>query len=255
MSTNNDNKDKEQSEVPNDIYNNKQRYERFLTRYNELVLPPEKRSYKRGSSKYICKNSKNLIYFAKLIKKLEARNVSYIRRLKLLNTLVVIVDRTTKNLKVCEREDIDEIVSFINKIYNSEKSKRDFKRDLKFIWRLMLPDKDEKGRYDELMVPYVVRHISIKTDKSRQKVRRDIFEKDELIRIIDYFSGDVRIQAFIMLSFESLARPQELLYTRIRDYEWFENYARIKISEHGKEGIGTLQSIKSFPYILINFHS
>jgi hypothetical protein len=46
------------------------------------------------------------------------------------------------------------------------------------------------------------------------------------------------MQAYISLAVESLARPQELLYLKVRDVETHENYARISISEHGKEGIG-----------------
>ena len=49
---------------------------------------------------------------------------------------------------------------------------------------------------------------------------------------------------------ETLVRPQELLYTKINDLEIEEQYAKINISEHGKEGIKQLLLIDSFPYLM-----
>ena len=49
---------------------------------------------------------------------------------------------------------------------------------------------------------------------------------------------------------ESLGRPQEILYIKIKDVELFENYAKLYISEHGKEGCGFLQCIDSYPYLI-----
>ena len=53
-----------------------------------------------------------------------------------------------------------------------------------------------------------------------------------------------------MLAMESLGRPQEVLYTKIKDYEFHDNWAKVWISEHGKEGTGFLQCIDSYPYVL-----
>ena len=37
---------------------------------------------------------------------------------------------------------------------------------------------------------------------------------------------------------------------RLRDIELFDNYAKVHISEHGKEGIGLLQCIDSYPHVI-----
>jgi hypothetical protein len=58
------------------------------------------------------------------------------------------------------------------------------------------------------------------------------------------------MQFYIMIEMESLGRPQETLYTRIRDAELYDSYAKIWISEHGKEGTGYLRCIDSFPYLV-----
>ena len=50
--------------VENDVYNNKSRYEYFLTHFEQLILPAEQRHRK---SKYTIKNPKNLAYFKRMI--------------------------------------------------------------------------------------------------------------------------------------------------------------------------------------------
>ena len=57
------------------------------------------------------------------------------------------------------------------------------------------------------------------------------------------------MQAYLTLSLESLARPQEILYTRIKDVELSDNYAKVYVSEHGKEGTKFLICIESYNYL------
>ena len=108
---------------------------------------------------------------------------------------------------------------FMHKVYRSPKSKQDFIRDTKYIWRTLFPDKDEKGRPDETVMPYVVRHLNDRMDKSKEKLRDDKITWNEFEKILNYFNNDIRIQAYLFLALESLGRPQELLYTKIRDVE------------------------------------
>ena len=92
--------------------------------------------------------------------------------------------------------------------------------------------------------------MSRKVDKSKEKLRNDRFTWEEFQKILKFFDKDPKIQAYLMFAFESLGRPQEILYTKIKDYEFYDNYAKVWISEHGKEGTGFLQSIDSYPYLL-----
>ena len=57
---------------------------------------------------------------------------------------------------------------------------------------------------------------------------------EEFDRIVDYFGNDPRIQAYLNMGIESLARPQELLCRRIENVEQYDNYAKIYLTEHGK---------------------
>ena len=110
--------------------------------------------------------------------------------------------------------------------------------------------KDIKGRPDETLVPYVVRHLSPKVDRSKERTRNDKLDFDEFHKILDFFSNDLRMQAYLMLALESIARPQELLYRKWRDFKPDTNYAIINLSDHGKEGTGILQCIDSYPFLL-----
>lgn len=235
----------------NDIYNNKSKYEKLLSDIDSFSLPPEQRVDKRAQkSFYYCKNHENLKYFNLLARKFDSMDLSYVRRLRILNTLKLICFSFENDLSLCSRDDIDCIVAFMHTRYTSPKSKSDFIRDIKYIWKILFPEKDIYGRNDETIVPYPVRHLSGKIDKSKEKSRQDKLTYHEFEMLLEYFSDNPKIQAFLALSVESLGRPQEILYTKIKDIEFYENYAKIHISEHGKEGIGFLQCIDSFPYLL-----
>lgn len=242
----------------NDIYNNKAKYERVVNTYKDLALRPSERQIiktKRGKErkikvKYYCQNPANLAYFERLFLMFDSKDLSYVRRLRLLNTFKLIVTYTAKDLKDCLREDIDFIMAQMHKQYKSSKSKSDFVRDIRYFWRYLFPEKDNKGRIDETITPYPVRHLKSTQDKSKEKLRDDKLLFSEYKKILTYFDKDKRIQAYVALAVESLARPQELLYLKIKDVLIFDNYAKITISEHGKEGTGILQCFDSFPYVL-----
>jgi len=230
-----------------DIYGSKARYNCFKDNLTLFLKPPSKNNRK---TKYYCKNPENLKYFQQLFVHLEAKDLSYVRRLRLLQTMRFVTGSITKNIADCNRKDIDLVMAFMHTTHNSPRSKETFIKNLKYIWRMLFPEKDEKDRPDETIVPYMVRHLSARIDKSRQKLRKDKLSWEEFERIVSYFSTEPRIQAFLTLSLESLARPQELLFRRIEDIEHYGNYGIIRLSDHGKEGTGFLQCIDSYPYLL-----
>src|SRR3989344_4381803 len=230
----------------NDIYNSQRKYEKFKKTLNLLTIKPKTESTRK---QYYCKNKANLEYFKRIFAVFEAKDTSYIRRLRLLQTFKLISYATEKNLAECDRNDIGKIVGLMHQHYISPKSKQDFIRDLKYLWRTLFPEVDERGRPDETIMPYVVRHLSATIDKSREKLRNDRLTWEEFEKILNYFNSDTRMQAYLFLALESLGRPQELLYIKVRDVELYDNYAKIYISEHGKEGTVFLQCIDSFPYV------
>ena len=226
----------------NDIYNNKEVYERFIRNIDIYLEKPS------GYRKYQIKNRANIKYFNKLIIRFEVRDLSYVRRKRVLSCFLIVCHVIEKDLANMDRDDVDRLIIFANKQHKSDKSKQDFVKNLKCIWKTILPDKDERGRIDDTIVPYVVRHLSTKMDKSREKMRKDRITMDEFEKLIGSFGTDSRMQALLALKLESLGRPQEILGRNIEDVELHENYAKIYISEHGKEGIGFLRCVDSFYY-------
>ncbi len=228
----------------NDIYGSQEAYARLVASLPNIVNPPTS-----GKRIYHCKNQKNLEYFKKLVNCFEVKDTSYIRRSRVLREMVVITHATEKDLKECTREDINEIVAFMHTRYKAVESKKEFIKNIKFIWKILFPERDQFGRIEDTLTPYPVRHLTKKIDKSREKLRTDRFNFEEFQQIVKYFENEPRIQAYLTLALESLGRPQEILFTKIRDYEFYDSYAKIWISEHGKEGTGFLQSIDSYPYL------
>jgi len=231
----------------NDIYDSKRKFKNETKNLEEICTPPEKSNKRK---KYYCKNRANLTHFKRLFKHFEARDLSYIRRIRLTKTLKMISFAATKDFQKLNRDDIDEVMSFMHTVYKSPKSKSDFVRDIKFMWKILFPERDDKGRVDDTVHPYPVRHLSPRIDKSREKRRQDKLTLEEFEKLVNFFSGNPMMQFYLTLAVESLGRPQEILYTKIKDVEQYENYAKIWISEHGKEGTGFLQVIDSYPYLL-----
>ena len=235
----------------NDIYNNKERYERFITRINELATPLVRQSTHqvRGKSFYVCKNACNLKYFHELVTYFAARDTSYVRRLRVLRTLKLVCHATQKDLAACDQKDMNVIVAFAHTRLHSPKSKVDFLRDVKFMWRRLFPEADAKGRPDETITPYAVRHLAARTDVSREKLREDRLTIEEIQALLKAFSQDARMLAYIAVALDTLGRPQEILYRRIKNIELYDAYAKIWVSDHGKEGPKFLTAIDSYPYL------
>ncbi len=235
-----------------DIYCNKARYEYFMSRLDLLVKDPKDRMRDRRGKrgKYVCKNPENLQHYRSLHTIFQAKDLSYIRRFRIFQSLNFICHNTNKNLSDLTRQDINEVMANMHDVYKSPRSKETFIRDTKHIWKTLFPETDQKGRPDETIVPYPVRHLCAKIDKSKQKMRSDKLSPEEINQIIQYFNKEPRIQAYITLALESLARPQEILYLKIGNIETLDNYAKIWLTEHGKEGTGLLQCIDSYPYLL-----
>jgi hypothetical protein len=198
----------------------------------------------------------NLVYFRRLLGTsrengvFDSRDTSYIRRCRLFRTLLLVGHFVEKDFAVVEREDIERLVGLANDVNRSSKSKRDFNLDVKFLWKQLFPERDEKGRIAENLFPYAVRHLSGKVDRSKAKLRGDKFSLDEFERLVTAFGSDPRMQCLLTVTLESLSRPQELLGRRLKDVELCDNYAKIYISEHGKEGVGFLRVIDSYPYLI-----
>jgi len=232
--------------VEDDIYRSKETYKLYVQHLDEIILKP-------ASAKqiYYLKNAANLMYFQRLIPHFEAKDLSYVRRIRYFNMLKFICWATDKDLKDCDRQDIDKVMALAHQRLKSPESISTLVRMMRCLWKFLFPENDAHGRIDDSIVPYQIRHVSLKIDRSKLKARTDRLTWSEFERIVAYFSNNPCVQAFFALITESLGRPQEILWRRIKDLELQENYGKIWVSDHGKEGPnGFLQSIDSYPYLL-----
>lgn len=227
-----------------DIYGNKAKWEKWIISYineKKILVKPKKEERR----KYYCKNKSNFKYYKKLIRSFEVDDLSCIRRGRLkdvMNFLCHNIEVDLKDVNSIEKEDI--IIKLRKNTAESQLKRTE--REVKKIGRILFGEED---------MPNFFKEFKIKVDRSRQKRREDKLTYEEFDGIMKFFSGNNVLQAFLSIVFETLVRPQELLYTKIRDVEFQDNYGFISISEHGKEGIKKLLCIDSFPYLLKMFNS
>ena len=227
----------------NDIYNSELQYKTIVNKIKkgEYLI--------KENTHYYIKNSENLKYFEILIKELEFRDISYIRRIQFLKEFRKTAYHTEKDFKDLTREDVKEIVSKLNKVHKTINTRRKYVDLNKAIWKIILPETDEKGRPDDSIVPYPWR-IKVHNDKSLIKDRADRITDAEYSKIMNSLNDDVRMQLYFSMIYLNLARPQELCYIKLKDVELYDNYARVRISEHGKEGTKSLQLIDNYHYLV-----
>ncbi len=230
--------------VENDIYNSEARYLRLRQNIKGWTFPAI-----TGKRKYWIKAPENCKYFDAIIAKSEAKDISYIRRVRLLQGLLVICHVIPKDLATADRKDIDELLTFAHTVKRTYESKKSFMEDIRHLWKILFPEKDHLGREDETLTPYVVRHIKTEPDKSRKKIRKDKQSIEEVAHVFELFFDRVDVQVALSLAYEGLARPQEILERKISDVELHDSYAKVWITEHGKEGTGFIPLIENVEYL------
>jgi len=236
-----------------DIYGSKAKYERFVRNIDTLIIEPSKRKNpgQRRVAKYFCRNPANLAYFRRINAHFKAVDLSYVRRLRIFNTLVFVCDCTEKDLAACGRHDMNLIMERLHEVNKTIESKQTVIKQIKALWRVLFPELDGQGRPDETLTPYVVRHLSARMDISKRVERNDYFTEEEYLKIINYLGHDPRLQAFFKISFECYARPQAMLYLKIGDVTLLDDYAEIECRAHGKEGPRLFPPvIASYPYLI-----
>lgn len=236
-----------------DIYGNKRKYEYFKKNYKKMLAWPGeeyfKKPIKRGERKHFCRDSVNLKYFPELFELFELKDLSFVRRNRLLTDFIYITHLADKDLKDLGRSDINKFVIMMREKYKSWESQRPFIVAMKIFWRDLFPETDNRGRIDTTVYPYQVRHLITRRDKSKEEIKNNNTTVEDFFKVLSFFNDDPCLQAYLSTIFECLCRPQELAYVKISDVVLFDNYSRICISSHGKEGVKNLQPVFSHPYI------
>ena len=149
--------------VDNDIYDNKTKYEHLIEHIDRYLNPPE------GARKYQVKHKANLRFVEKLTIRFEAKDISYSRRLRLMRGFLLACHYAEKDFAEFDRDDIDRLLVYAHRHNSSEKTKSMFICDLKHLWKIILPDKDEKVA---LTTPFPPTSCAISAVKSTRAVKR-----------------------------------------------------------------------------------
>ena len=227
----------------NDIYNTEQEYVRFKENLREYLKPPE------GKRKFQIQYSPNLKYFEQLFLFMEARDGAYCRRMKYIRALLIACHYIKKDLGQATREDMTRLLLDSHKHNRTPIGKHRFVREVKFIWKHLLSEKDHLGREDETIEPFVVRHLEYKVDRSQLKLAQDLLTPKEMEKLFTALGHDPRMQALMALIYFSLSRPQETLQRRLEEVELQDLYGKITISEFGKEGPRIIWVIEAHYYV------
>jgi len=234
--------------VQNDIYNSKKQWESVVRKIKDGTYLSA-RVKNEHPVKYYIKNKDNVKHFKKLIKELEFKDLSFIKRIQMVKALRRVAFLTDKRFEDVNRDDVKEIVIEMNKVLNTVNTRREFVNLSKANWKIILPELDYKGRPDDSIVPYAWR-IKVSADKSLQKDREDKITDTEYMKIMKSMNKNPMYQLWFSMIYTNLARPQELAWINTDNCEIKDNYARVRISEHGKEGTKTLQLVDNYYYLV-----
>jgi len=226
-----------------DIYKSKRRFESFVKRVEtkEILNKIDPKDRKR---KYYCKNKENLKYFYKLFNGFKVDDISFIRRFRICDVMMFLVDTIECDLKNAGSKERDKTIIRLRDNFTIGQLKRE-EGNIKQIGKLLFNND----------LPDFFKDFKIKVDVSKIPVRQDKLTYEEFDKLMKYFSNDSVMQAFLSVSFEALSRPQELFYTKISDLEINQDYAIINITTHKKERAKKLLCIDSKTYLLRMYNS
>ncbi|RLI79176.1 integrase [Archaeoglobales archaeon] len=162
---------------------------------------------------------------------------------KLLSALRILLENVDFDLEEAEKEDIEEIVAWINQREVSEETKRQYKIMIKLLYKWL-----NNGEY-----PDKVRWIKTTAKQRNNTLPKDILTEKDVKKLIEA-AENPRDKAFIALLWETGARIGELYDLRVGDFQDHRHGLQIVIT--GKTGARRLPLIESVPYIRawLNMH-
>jgi len=174
-------------------------------------------------------------------KKLQSQNLNGGRVAKYIFTVLVIRRHLKCNFRNAGREEIEELMRWLNSTDYSAVYKNDIRQILKHFYRWL-----RTGALDK-SIPYPPEVAWVKANLKKNELKEpDVLTEDEAMAIIR--SADKpRDKAFIAVLYEGGFRIGEILSTRVGDVEFDENGARLKV--HGKTGSRTVRLITSVPLL------
>ena len=179
-----------------------------------------------------------------------SQGLSHVRVVFYLDKLKQLVSRHYPNKPIHEwdKHDIKEVVSKIERSDYSEWTKMGYKVTIKkfFNWLSGLEWKDKKSS-DK------VEWINLTIKNNQHRLPEDILTEEEIILLVKN-ANNIRDKALISVLYESGCRVGELLSLRLKNVEFDEYGAIVRV--HGKTGSRRIRLVTSAPNLTtwINIH-
>ncbi len=155
---------------------------------------------------------------------------------KLLSHLKVVVEHIDFDLKGADREQIEEIIAWVNSRDIADATKRQYKIVVKVVYKWL-----NDGEY-----PDKVDWITTTEKQKNGKLPKKMLTEDDVKELIQH-AGNPRDRALISLLWETGARIGELIDLTIDDFEDREHGLKIVIN--GKTGPRRLPLVSSVPHV------
>jgi len=203
-----------------DIYNSDLKAKRALEKIKEVRIS-------KRNEELICK----------FINRMFALGVTKIRVVKYVQQLLKIAEILGKDFDKATKEDIERVVSEIQRRNYSAWTKKDYKSTIKRFYKWLNGDKE---------YPELVKWIKTTLPKKDTKLPSDLLTEDDIKKMVDACRND-RDKALIFTLYESGARIGEICSLRIKDVK-FDEYGSILIVT-GKTGMRRVRIIAADPYL------
>jgi len=159
--------------------------------------------------------------------------------------LCKIAELTTKDLDVCCKEDIQDIIAKLEQTDYAYETKRGFKIVIKKFYKWLRKTEDS--------YPDEVRWIKTTAKIEKQRLPDELLTEQDILNLIQN-ADKTRDKAFISVLYESGCRIGEIATIKIKNIT-FDTYGA-KITVFGKTGSRPVRLVASSPYLLswINEH-
>jgi len=188
-------------------------------------------------------HQKNKELFKSFNRFLHAKDHSSAHIDKLLNELKIMMKEFEFNFEEASREDLEEIVGWVNQRDVSDSTKRQYKITLKKFYKWI-----NGGEY-----PDKVKWFNTTQQRRKKKLPENLLEEKDIMKLLKA-STDARDKAFISILWETGARMGEIHSLKVGSVENTEN--GMKVTINGKTGPRRLTLIECVPYVntWINAH-
>jgi integrase/recombinase XerD len=203
-----------------DIHNYKKRLEQALIRLERAEIIKENRTYIKEFSQFCVANG-----------------ISAGKVMRYIDDLVILSKWANKDLKECNRKDIEAVILKLEQSSYAEWTKYGFKIGIRkfFTWI-----RNTEGYPEE------VRWIKLSFKNGKRKLPEELVTEDEVKRMI-LTTNKVRDKALIAVLYESGCRIQEVLTIKIKSII-FDQYGAV-INVSGKTGSRRVRLVFAVPYL------